>query len=352
MATGGTGGHIFPAMAVAEEIRRRNPDVRLLFMGSLYGPEKQIAARAQIPFHGLPVRGLLGRGLRALPAIFRLTAAFLSSLGIVRKFRPDVIAGFGSYASFAPVLAGLFLRVPVLLHEQNAIAGTSNRYLAKLAESVCASLPSTQGFTRFVVTGNPVRKEIKEAAAIREGAIERNTRRILVMGGSQGAHALNNLMAKMLPMLKNAGIEIAHQCGEKDLAWLKECYVQNGFSPECVMPFMNNMGERYAWADIALCRSGASTVAELCASGTPAVFVPFPAAIHNHQMLNAQIAERSGAAIVIEEGDLKPEYMADLIVKNIEDKAKLKRMSKAALSLAKPDAAKLLVDELEKTARH
>ena len=161
LTTGGTGGHIFPALAVAEELRRRNPGVDLLFMGSLYGPEKRLAAEAGVPFVGLPVRGFLGRGLAGIAALGRMSLAIPRALAVVHRFHPDAAVGFGSYAAFAPLLAARILGVPAVLHEQNAVAGASNRFLSRLTARVCVSLPDTKGFTcPVVVTGNPVRRDV------------------------------------------------------------------------------------------------------------------------------------------------------------------------------------------------
>lgn len=165
LTTGGTGGHIFPALAVAEELLRRDPASRLLFVGSLYGPEERLARQAGIPFAGLPVRGFLGRGLKAVGAGARMSWAVLKALNIVRRFQPRAVAGFGGYAAFAPMLAARILGVPGILHEQNAVAGTSNQLLARLAQRVCLSLPGTEGFApeKCVLTGNPVRRAVSAA---------------------------------------------------------------------------------------------------------------------------------------------------------------------------------------------
>lgn len=167
LTTGGTGGHIFPALAVAEELLRRDPASRLLFVGSLYGPEERLARQAGIPFAGLPVRGFLGRGLKAVGAGARMSWAVLKALNIVRRFQPRAVAGFGGYAAFAPMLAARILGVPGILHEQNAVAGTSNQLLARLAQRVCLSLPGTEGFApeKCVLTGNPVRRAVSAARA-------------------------------------------------------------------------------------------------------------------------------------------------------------------------------------------
>lgn len=353
LTTGGTGGHIFPALAVAEELRRRMPDARLLFVGSVYGPEARLCARAGIEFAGLPVRGFLGRGLRAVGAAARMSVAVGKALSLVRSFRPDAVAGFGGYAAFAPMLAARLCGVPAVLHEQNAVAGTSNRVLARLARRVCVSLPGTQGFPeeKCVLTGNPVRAAIAGVADMRKDAATRGTKRLLVLGGSQGAHSLNALMPGLLARLRDAGVEIRHQCGEKDLEATRAAYVEAGYAPDCVSAFIDDMAEAYAWADLALCRAGASTVAELCAAGLPSVLVPFPAAIHDHQTRNAEVVAAAGAGRLVQERDFPRTDMAALLLGLFADPAALADMGRAARGLARTDAAAAVADALTAVAR-
>ena len=346
LTTGGTGGHIFPALAVAEELRARNPRVELLFMGSLYGPERRLAERAGISFVGLPVRGFLGRGLRGLPAAARMLGAIPTALATVRGFRPDAVAGFGSYAAFAPLLAARALRVPGVLHEQNAVAGVSNRLLSKLVDTVCVSLPGTRGFEgrRVVVSGNPVRRDV---FAVGSMARDFSRRHLIVVGGSQGAHALNRLMLDILPALKAADVTVLHQTGVKDEADVRAAYERAGMTGCRVSAFIDDMPEAYAWADLALCRAGASTVAELCGAALPSLLVPFPHAAHDHQTFNARAVEKAGAALLLPEGELDGERLAETILGLFNDPGRLGAMGAAALALAKPDAASLVVDQLE-----
>lgn len=345
LTTGGTGGHIFPALAVAEELRRQNPDVRLLFAGSLYGPEQRLVAQAGIPFAGLPVRGFLGRGLRAVGAGARMIRAVCKSLGIVRRFRPDAVVGFGGYAAFAPMLAARLLGVPGILHEQNAVAGTSNRLLAWLARVVCLSLPGTQGFApgKCVLTGNPVRRAVSDVGRLPR---RRETRRMLILGGSQGARALNIFLPEILPALREAGVEIRHQSGSGDEESTRAVYERAGYTPDCVTAFIDDMAGAYAWADLALCRSGASTVAELCAAGLPAVLVPFPYAIHDHQTRNAEVLEKAGAALLVPEEHLREKDLGRVLPLMLNDSDRRARMSAAALGVAQPDAAARVVGVL------
>ena len=349
LTTGGTGGHIFPALAVAEELRRRNPNANLLFVGSLYGPEERLMRQAGIPFEGLPVRGLLGRGFKAVGAGAQMALAVGKAVGILRRFKPDVVAGFGGYAAFAPMLAARILGVPGVLHEQNAIAGASNRFLARLARRVCISLPNTSGFDmkKCVFTGNPVRAAV---SAVGQVDRHRQTRRLLVVGGSQGAHALNAFMLENLAEFRGAGVEIRHQTGITDEGSARAAYVAAGYAPECVSAFIDDMAGAYAWADVALCRAGASTVAELCAAGLPSVLVPFPYAIHDHQTRNAEVLTRSGAAVLVPEGRMAVRGMSDILLRLLTMPGEREPMAAASLAAARPDAAARVVAVLEQTA--
>lgn len=339
LTTGGTGGHIFPALAVADVLRQKKAD--LLFIGATYGREADLVARAGIPFLGLPSRGFLGRGLAAIPAAFDLLRALAGAIKAVRRYSPCAVAAFGGYACFAPALAAVLLRVPLLLHEQNAIAGVSIRFLSRLAATVCASMPDTSGLKRdYIVTGNPVRSDIQPA--------RRNfaSRHLLVLGGSQGAHGLNEYIVNHLPDLKKAGIAIRHQTGSRDFQWVAEAYESAGYSAQDVSPFIEDMAAAYSWADLAFCRAGASTVAEICMAGLPSILVPFPAAIHDHQTLNARVLAEAGASILIQQYRLEdsPEFITSLL----EDPQKLQRMSQAAAGLAKPVAADQVASEILK----
>ncbi len=350
LTTGGTGGHIFPALAVAEELQRRHPQAELLFMGALYGPEARLAAQAGLPFAGLPVRGLVGRGWRGAAAAAGLAAACGQALARVRRFRPHVAIGFGSYAAFAPLLAARLCGVPCVLHEQNAVAGASNRLLGRLARRVCLSLEGTSGFApeKCVLTGNPVRAAVA-AAGERERTF--TGRRLLVMGGSLGAHAINEYVVEHLAALREAGVEIRHQTGERDYDGVRAAYVAAGYDAGCVSAFMDDMGAAYAWADLALCRAGATTVAELCAAGLPAMLIPFPYAAHDHQSGNAIALSRAGAADWMAECRMRPDGLLTRLLALFDAPDERRRMAEAARHAARPLAAAAVCDVLEGVAR-
>ncbi len=345
LTTGGTGGHIFPALAVAEALRRACPRARVLFVGSDYGQEARLAASAGLEFVGLPVRGVVGRGFRAVGSVARMLSATARALAVVRRFRPQVVAGFGGYASFAPMLAGRCLGVPCVLHEQNAVAGASNRLLARLARTICLSLPGSAGFPRekCVLTGNPVRAAV---AAVGERPRDFSGRHLLIMGGSLGAHALNTYMPEHLSRLRAAGVAILHQTGTADEATVRAAYVAAGYDASCVTPFIDDMAAAYAWADLALCRAGATSVAELCAAGVPSVLVPFPCAAHDHQTRNAEALRDAGAALLVAQKDMETADMAGMALDLLHDPRRRAAMSAAARRHARPDAADRVLHEI------
>lgn len=351
LTTGGTGGHIFPALAVAEELRKRHPQIELLFMGSLYGPEKRLAEKNGLAFEGLNVRGFLGRGLKALPAALNMFISLLRAGKRIRNFKPDIVAGFGGYASFAPVLAAWLAKRPIIIHEQNAIPGAGNRFLSHLADRVCISIPGTGGLgERTRLCGNPVRAVFGQTYHRRQAKKEMG-KNLLILGGSQGAHALNEFIMENLSDLARAGIKLRHQTGERDLEAVKKAYIQANLDSSQVFSFMDNMAEAYEWADLILCRAGASTIAEICACGLPAVFVPLPTAIYDHQTKNAQALEKTGAALLVPEAELKGKDAIGMILELLGNKEKLHEMGSTAHKMAKMNAAALLVDCMEETVK-
>ena len=346
LTTGGTGGHIFPALAVAEELRRQFEGVEILFMGSQNGLEKRLAEQAGITYIGLPVSGVLGKGFGAISALARLVMAVPRAMRIVREFNPDCAAGFGSYAAFAPLLAARLLKVPSVLHEQNAVAGASNRVLARFCDRICTSLPDTTGFDKrhIVQTGNPVRKAITEVGQRPRQFLGKH---LLVMGGSQGAHAINMYICGLLPRLKELGIEICHQTGREDEEAVKTAYAEAGMTTCRVAAFFDNMPQMYSWADLAVCRAGASTVTELCSAALPAILIPFPYAIHDHQTYNALAMERAGAAKVYAQKDVTEEVLGDHICNLLSSGDALQSMANSALCLASPEAAANVVRQMQ-----
>ncbi|UZP67296.1 undecaprenyldiphospho-muramoylpentapeptide beta-N-acetylglucosaminyltransferase [Desulfovibrio mangrovi] len=345
LTTGGTGGHIFPALAVAEELRKRFPDAEFLFVGGEYGPERDIVTRAGIEFVGLPVRGVLGRGLRAVGAVFGLAKATVRAMGIIGSFNPDAVIGFGGYAAFAACMGAKLREKPVAVHEQNSVPGLANKLLGKVADRIFISMPDPDEHflpRKTVLTGNPVRANIR---ALRELPVnETGSRRLLVVGGSLGARAVNTAVMAMLPTLREAGVTVHHQTGQADLERVRAAYEEAGMQGCTVEAFIDDMATAYAQADLVLCRAGATTVAELTVAGKPAVFIPFPYATHNHQVHNARFLERQGAALVVEERQLAADSaesvdLPALVTALICDSGRLKMMAQASRKQGWPEAA-------------
>ena len=356
ITTGGTGGHIFPALAVVEEIRSRYPSASVLFMGGKYGLEADLAAQAGVEYVGLPVRGFVGRGLRMLGAGFGMLRGIAKAGIIMRRFQPEVVVGFGGYAAFAGVLAARYASVPTAIHEQNAIPGVANKMLSRRVDRVYVSLPDVNAVfpeEKTLFTGNPVRASIA-ALAGDTGRQEREMgKRVLVLGGSQGARAINDCVIANLTPLLDAGISLWHQTGKADEKRAREAYRNAGADKMRVDAFIQDMAAAYAWADIVVCRAGATTIAELTAAGLPAIFIPFPAAAHDHQTQNARQLTSVGAAQLVPQSKIEgskgnPAVLLEAVTALCADPEKIGSMSDAARTLARPQAAKVLVDDMEK----
>ena len=348
LTTGGTGGHIFPALAVASELRAMHPGVEVLFVGG-EGPEGALARRAGLEFRGLPVRGVLGRGVKALPALARMASSLALALGVVRKFRPQVAAGFGGYAGFCPVAAAWMLGVPTAVHEQNSVPGVTNRILCRIADKVLVTYPDESRLfpsRKVVVTGNPVRAEIAGLMGTEPSRVVPS--RVLVLGGSQGARAVNRVVVTAWPRLAEAGFELRHQTGAADYEAVANLY--RGRPEVSVEPFIEDMAEAFAWADLVISRAGASTLAELACAGLPSVLVPFPHATRDHQTVNANFHAREGAAVVVAESDLTAGSLTDTMLTLMGDADRLSAMGRSARNLARPLAAREIAEELSRLA--
>ncbi|CAK7073830.1 MAG: UDP-N-acetylglucosamine--N-acetylmuramyl-(pentapeptide) pyrophosphoryl-undecaprenol N-acetylglucosamine transferase [Desulfovibrio sp.] len=354
VTTGGTGGHIFPALAVAEEIKSRYRDASVLFMGGKYGPEGDIAAQAGLEFVGLPVRGFLGRGLRMLGAGFGMLRGLTKAVIVIRRFKPDAVIGFGGYAAFAGVMAARYVGVPTAVHEQNSIPGVANKILARRVDRVFVSLPDVKAIfpeEKTVFTGNPVRASIA-ALVDADFTTRAPEKRVLVLGGSQGAKAINDCIIANLGALIDGGYAVWHQAGQADFERVKDAYRKNGAEKMRVDAFIRDMAEAYAWADIVVCRAGATTIAELTCAALPAIFIPFPAATHDHQTHNARYLTAVGAAELlpqakIEGGRGNPALLMERLEELLGDQEKLMKMRETARTLAKPEAAAALVNAME-----
>ena len=342
---GGTGGHIFPGLAVAAVLESRG--VPVLWLGAIEGLETRLVPAAGIALETVRVSGLRGKGFKALLlAPFRLVRAIAQATAIVWRARPRAVLSLGGFAAGPGGIAAWLLRRPLLVHEQNRIPGYTNRMLAHFARRVLVGFPDAFPSSRRTdYVGNPVRAAIASVAhptsrlAHREGPL-----RILVLGGSQGARALNRAMPKALAALPaDIRYEVLHQTGAKmhDEAWA--AYAEAGVKAH-TEPFIDDMAEAYAWADLVVCRSGALTLAELCAVGIGSVLVPFPFAVDDHQTANGQHLAECGAAIVMAEGENLAPRLAHALEALLRNRARLKEMAEAARALSRPDAASKIAD--------
>jgi len=354
IAGGGTGGHIYPAIAIAREYIARNPSRRVVFVGTEKGLEKQIVPKAGFPLEFIDVGGLKGKGgADLLRNIARLPRGFMQARAIVRKHQPNVVLGVGGYSSGPVLVAAGMRRIPTLIHESNAFPGVTNRVLARFTTAVAVAFPDAA--TRMnrkdaIVTGNPIRKEFFEP---RNRATAQPRNRLLLFGGSQGSRILNNTMSAALLFLARLKdqIDIVHQTGPNDLEKVQDTYRQSDFANARVVPYLDPMADEIADADLVVSRAGAMTIGELAAAGRAAILVPFAAATNNHQEINARVVEKAGGAIVLTEAELTPERLARAISEVISDPERTKRMGEAAKTLANPDATKNIVDLIERIQR-
>jgi UDP-N-acetylglucosamine--N-acetylmuramyl-(pentapeptide) pyrophosphoryl-undecaprenol N-acetylglucosamine transferase len=342
---GGTGGHVYPALAVARALQAASRDV--VWLGTHRGLESRVIPAAGIDIEWLSVKGLRRKGAVAmLIAPFQLAWALLQSLAVIIRRRPAAVLGMGGFVSGPGGVAAWLTRRPLVIHEQNAAAGMTNRLLARLARVVLQAFPGS--FIPEVhaqTVGNPVREDIAAVAppheryAARHGAL-----RVLVLGGSQGALALNRSVPAALALLdKDVRPIVRHQCGERTLDVARQAYDEHEVDVE-LTPFIDDMAEAYAWADLVICRAGALTIAELCAVGVPALFVPYPAAVDDHQTANARPMADVGAARIIPEASLTPQLLADLLREWLQSRAALQERAIRARGLATPDSLKRITE--------
>jgi len=353
VAGGGTGGHIFPGLAVAREFRRREPATRVLYLGAAGRLEEQVVPRegAGVRFHGLRVRGLKGQGpLGGIKALALAARAVLECRREIAMFGADLLLGTGGYSSGPAAVAARTLGIPVVLQEQNAVPGLTNRLLARLARKVFIAFePASRHFPagRTVLAGNPVRDEaLGVGSEVGRGA----GLRLLVLGGSQGARGVNRLVTAALPLLAAAGIAVSfvHQSGAAEREAVAAAYRDLDLSAE-VAAFFDAMGEHYGAADLVIARAGAGTIAEIAANGRPAILVPFPHAAGDHQRVNARwLAERGGAVIIEEQTPNAHLELTRMITALAGDRERLRAMARASAAVGVRDAAARIVDECER----
>lgn len=346
---GGTGGHVYPALAVAAELRDRG--FRLGWVGTRQGLEARVVPAADIDLHTLPMRGIRGKGLlRQLLALGLLGISLLRSLVLVLQLRPAVVIGMGGYASFPAAVAAWLLRRPLVLQEQNAVAGSANRSLARFAKCIATGFPgvlSQYPVARYL--GNPVRADLLDvgAPAVREPSAPL---RILVLGGSLGARPLNEQLPAVAGRLA-ACCEWRHQCGRAHEESTRSAYETDAAGASwSVEPFLEDMAGAYRWADLVICRAGALTVAELAVTGRASILVPLPYAIDDHQRANARFLSEAGAAILIEQEQLAETLEAELLALH-EDPERLRDMGDRARACARPEATREIADCCEALKR-
>jgi UDP-N-acetylglucosamine--N-acetylmuramyl-(pentapeptide) pyrophosphoryl-undecaprenol N-acetylglucosamine transferase len=349
IAGGGTGGHLFPGIAIANALSRRIEDLEVLFVVGKKPMEEEILSRAGYRTRSINVEGMLGRGvIGGMKAISKIVVSSFQSLGILRDFRPQLVVGVGGYSSGPLCLVAWILGIPAAIHEQNSYPGLTNRLLSRLARRVFISFEGSRRYFKrgdIICTGNPVREELTESEALPR----RNSGRfvILVVGGSQGARAINRAVVDALNKLKGEGLFpfAIHQTGPTDLETVFDDYRAHGIEGE-VVAFIEDMASAYGKADLVICRAGATTIAELAALGKPSILVPFPYATHDHQAMNAKSLLNSGGADMILEKDLAGGTLAERIKRYMQHPDELARMSSLALKAGKPRAAELIAGHL------
>jgi UDP-N-acetylglucosamine--N-acetylmuramyl-(pentapeptide) pyrophosphoryl-undecaprenol N-acetylglucosamine transferase len=346
-AVGGTGGHLFPAIAIAQEFMARNCASRIIFLGTGKPIEVSVLSEYGFDSRKISAEGIKGRGLfRQAKALLVLMRGVFQSIGILRSEKPDLVVGMGSYSSVPVVLAAWLNRIPVVVCEQNVLPGIANRYLSRIADRVCVSFKDTLGNlpkSKLRFTGNPVRIEILKA--VRKKKDMEGPFTVLILGGSQGAHGINMAVIEALGTLKeNENVFFIHQTGESDENNVRKAYEKNRIPFE-VKAFFKDMARIYARADLVVCRAGATTVAEVSALGKPAIFIPFPHAADDHQVLNAQNLCAAGASEMIHEKVLTGELLAEKILNLAKNHRDLQKMAEISASLGHPDAAMNIVDE-------
>jgi len=346
---GGTGGHVFPALACAREFQARGYSVH--WLGTPRGIENELVPAAGLPLHLIGVSGLRGKGkLALLKAPFQLLKALFQARRVVRELEPVCVLGMGGYVTGPGGLAAKLAGVPLVIHEQNAVAGTTNRSLVPFASRVCEAFPETFGASaKRRTTGNPVREELFLETP--RQTLKSRQPRLLILGGSLGAEPLNKLLPKALAQLPaEQRPEIFHQAGKQHAEITAERYRALGVEAQ-VVPFIKDMARAYAWADLVVCRAGALTVSELAAAGLPSLLVPLPHAIDDHQTRNADYLAREGAAFLLPQKTTGAADLAARLTEVLMQPERLKTMASTARRLAKPDATRRVVDICLEVAR-
>ncbi len=355
---GGTGGHIYPAIAIAQEYLRRHPAGSVVYIGKTGGREEQVVAKTNFPiqFHGISAQGFPRKISPALfTAIYRTMVGFMQALRIVRKINPSVVIGTGGYVSASAVLSAQLNGIPTLIHEQNAFPGLTNRILGKRAKIIATSYKELEQFfpkSKIRITGNPVRREflhLNREEGLKEFGFSSNVPTLLVFGGSQGAMAINQAVLGALDILnrKESKLQVILQTGEKGYDEIEPRMRNLQGIKAVVQPYLFKIQDAFAVSDLVISRSGAISLSEIAIAGLPSILIPYPYATANHQEKNARAFEKAGAAKVILEKELTPDKLAQEIQSILSNDKLRKDMSSQSKLMAKPDAAKDLCDLIE-----
>lgn len=350
MMAAGTGGHVFPALAVAKLLQQQGTQVS--WLATPTGMENRLLKNQNIPIYQIDIQGVRGNGVvRKLLAPFKIFKATLSAMRYMKQLNIDAVAGFGGYVAGPGGLAARVLGIPVLIHEQNAIAGFTNTQLSRVATTVCQAFPQTfSEQAKIVTTGNPVRKEITEILnpswRYQEREKANQPLRILIVGGSLGAKALNECVPEALKQL-NVPLRVYHQCGQNHTESTQAQYANAPTSLEVeVHPFIEDMAQAYSDADLIICRAGALTVTEIATAGVAAIFVPLPSAVDDHQTANAKFLANIGAAKICPQANMTPESLKELLVP-LMNRSLLSEMAVKARQQAQPDATQHVVELIQ-----
>lgn len=366
IAGGGTGGHLFPAVAIAQEFKMKDNSARMLFVGTEKGIESRVVPREGFEIRFISAEGLKGRGIfKKVKSICKLPIGIMQSIKILKDYKPDIVIGVGGYASGPIGIASVLLGYPLVIQEQNLFPGVTNKILGRFADLIFTSFEEAEKFfnkEKVHLTGNPIRKGIAESESedkefeLKFHAKVSNLKplkfTLLIFGGSQGAHSINKAMVDGLEYLAKFkdSIFIIHQTGVTELEFVKKFYEKIGFESE-VVPFIHNMADSYKKADLIICRAGATTISEITACGKAAVLIPFPFAANNHQEMNARILKENGAAEMIIEKDLNGEMLANKILFLMQSRTRLLEMERESKKMGKPDAAKEIVEYCHKLVK-
>ena len=344
IAGGGTGGHLYPGIAVAREFQKRHKDIDILFVGTVSGIEYRVLPKEGFKLETIRIAGFIGKGfLKKIMTLFMIPISFIDSFRILNRFKPQCVIGVGGYASGPLVLSAAIMRIPNVILEQNVVPGATNRLLSYFTKKVAVAFEDTKRFLRkgadVVVVGNPIRKEIYSKDSQKS---DRFT--LLIFGGSLGAHTINMNMVEAIDYLKEIKekIKIIHQTGDTDYSLVKDAYDKAGLNADA-MPYIYDMASAYANADLVISRAGATTVAELTACGKAAILIPFPFATHNHQEMNARALSEAGAGEMMLNKDLSGKILAERIIYYLNNRQKITEMEKKSAALGKKDAASRIV---------